>query len=172
MDYPEMPLFRTRQYAWFFVAMFYTYDDLFAWLIFHLLACLPTTTSNTTAAERCTFGEGYFADFNFRYGDFAKDFAAENLETSAWLLPWLHYHQFVSFAMVSCVLVLSIVNLHPESIRYQLGHLVWTMAVLLLVCAQMMKGKPLLSNRLVYCFIVLRVLRRKGIIMYVPYFSL
>jgi CDP-diglyceride synthetase len=31
--------------------------------------------------------------------------------------------------MVSVLLVLSILSLHPKSIRYQIGHLVWTMLV-------------------------------------------
>ena len=54
------------------------------------------------------------------YGEFLSVFAKEHA-SAAWLQEPLHYHHAVAFFMVSVLLVLSILTLRPESIRYQVN---------------------------------------------------
>lgn len=85
------------------------------------------------------------------YGEFLSVFAKEHA-SAAWLQEPLHYHHAVAFFMVSVLLVLSILTLRPESIRYQIGHLVWTMLALLLTVGQMMKAAYMVHEACFFFF--------------------
>jgi len=49
------------------------------------------------------------------------------------------------------MIVASILSLRPESLRYQFGHLMWTIVILILVCGQMMKASEM-SHKGVFWF--------------------
>eukprot|EP00039_Didymoeca_costata_P029548 m.25116 g.25116 ORF g.25116 m.25116 type:complete len:445 (-) comp7679_c0_seq1:2121-3455(-) len=87
-----------------------------------------------------TLQVGWFlAALIFTYGDFVRKFAIEN-EEMAWMREYMFYNNICSFGLLSLLIVLSIVTLRPDSLRYQMGHLVWTMGVLLLVCGLVAKA--------------------------------
>lgn len=88
----NVPLFRTLQWFWFAVAMF------------------------------------------FLWGDFVHVFAKRR-SSMQWLNKLFTMHEWITFVLFSFAFILSILTLRPnkEMIRYQMGHLAWTVKMALIV---------------------------------------
>lgn len=72
----------------------------------------------------------------YSYGTFVRDFARDSKELQ-WLSEYMHFHFMVTFALFSIAFILSIVTMSPGHIRYQVGHLSWTIVAIVIVCGQM-----------------------------------
>jgi phosphatidate cytidylyltransferase len=94
----EIPLFRTLQWLWFLVAVYFTNGD-------SLLK-------------------------------FAKGNATQNNSMLA-VAEIMRWNNYVAFILYACVFVLSICTLRPSAVKYQIGQLTWTIAVLVLIVGQM-----------------------------------
>jgi len=87
----------------------------------------------------------------FYYGDFVHMFAARHSDM-AWLAEKMHVHTWVSFVLFSSAFVMSILTLRVDSVRYQMGHLGWTVVSLVLVCAQMMRTASMVHRGVFWFF--------------------
>ena len=90
-----IPLFRTTQWMWFAVAMFYT------------------------------------------YGDFVSDLVQNNHETWSHLVPYIPYTGSVALILYSTTLIVTIVTLQREHLKFQINQLCWTVVVLCLTLGQL-----------------------------------
>jgi phosphatidate cytidylyltransferase len=94
----EIPLFRTLQWLWSLVAVYFVNGD-------SLLK-------------------------------FAKQHATQNPSMFA-VAEIMQWNNYVAFILYACVFVLSICTLRPSAVKYQVGQLTWTIAVLVLIVGQM-----------------------------------
>jgi len=80
----------------------------------------------------------FLVGMTFVYTDFLTFFSrgrSEMVHTSM----WMHRTPWICFLLFSSALLISILTLRPgkETIRYQMGHLAWTVVSLVMVCGQM-----------------------------------
>eukprot|EP00040_Diaphanoeca_grandis_P017162 m.89164 g.89164 ORF g.89164 m.89164 type:complete len:446 (+) comp26270_c0_seq1:143-1480(+) len=73
------------------------------------------------------------------YGTFLKKYASDK-KAMQWVSKSMHMHQMVTFALFSLAFILSIVTIRPKSLKYQVGHLSWTVVSIVIVCAQMIQA--------------------------------
>jgi len=106
-----IPLFRTTQWLWFSVAIFYTYGDF-------ILEIIQNNTNLHYLLTRSSFfsGESMFPGM------------IPGLQTS---LP------SIAFCLYSCTFVLTITTLQNGHIKFQLNQLCWTIVVLCLTVGQL-----------------------------------
>lgn len=72
------------------------------------------------------------------YTDFLTVYA-KGKSSMAYLSRWTHHTPWLCFVLFSSALLISILTLRPakDAIRYQMGHLAWTVVSLVMVCGQM-----------------------------------
>merc|ERR1719218_2872 len=104
----DMPLFRSLQWAWFAVAMFYAHGS--SWLK------APMGFDETVFQN---FLKVYLPAFTFGTNDH------------------MSFFEFLSFGLFVSVFILSVLSLRKGLYDYQITQFVWTVAILLLVVLQM-----------------------------------
>merc|ERR1719498_1268287 len=104
----DMPLFRSLQWAWFAVAMFYAHGS--SWLK------APMGFDETVFQN---FLKVYLPAFTFGTNDH------------------MAFFEFLSFGLFVSVFILSVLSLRKGLYDYQITQFMWTIAILLLVVLQM-----------------------------------
>jgi len=75
----------------------------------------------------------------YTYGDWLKKFAMKTASMQ-WMSEYLHWHQFLVFILFSIAFIMSIITIRPKSLKYQVGHLSWTVVSIVIVVAQMIQA--------------------------------
>jgi hypothetical protein len=116
----QIPLFRTLQWTWFFVAMFFTCTCP------RYTTMLTFVSTHTWELTNCVC----YAD-----GDFLHSFCLEHKDF-AWLAQFTQYHSYATFAMYSMLFVTTVLTLKPGLVKFQLNQMMWTIVTLCLIVGQ------------------------------------
>jgi hypothetical protein len=72
--------------------------------------------------------------------------------TMVYIAQWIHVTPWLCFLLLSSALLITILTLRPgkETIRYQMGHMSWTIVSLVMVCGQV-SDESLAARRVYDC---------------------
>lgn len=143
----DIPMFRTLQWGWFLVAMFYYYGNFAQIFSVRPPHVFPTLLDKILIEPNVLLSVRVIVRLLIQSVHLKASRPAMQ-----WLASIMHLHTFVAFMGFSVCFVLSILSLRPDAIKYQMGHLVWTVCVIALVCAQMSRTAAMVHEGIFWFF--------------------
>ncbi|KAL7558020.1 hypothetical protein ACA910_005500 [Epithemia clementina (nom. ined.)] len=100
-------------------------------------AFYPHIKDNTIPLFRTTQWMWFFTAMIYTYGDFLSDIVQHNHEEWHQVVPYLPYFGSISLVLYSATLMVTIVTLQRDHLKFQINQLCWTVVVLCLTLGQL-----------------------------------